>query len=80
MFQALCVHHQEVKIVLYSIWYRDTLWWPSGAQVERGPVHGTATTSVMISGAVYSQTSVHEPNSFLKVVRKPKLFSAWELM
>jgi len=21
MFQALCAHHQEVKIVLYSIWY-----------------------------------------------------------
>ena len=24
MFRALCVHHQEVKIVLYSIWYRHT--------------------------------------------------------
>jgi len=24
MFQALCSHHQEVKIVLYSIWYRHT--------------------------------------------------------
>ena len=24
MFQALCVHHQEVKIVLYSIRYRHT--------------------------------------------------------
>jgi len=22
IFRALCVHHQEVKIVLYSIWYR----------------------------------------------------------
>jgi len=22
MFRALCAHHQEVKIVLYSIWYR----------------------------------------------------------
>jgi len=21
MFRALCAHHQEVKIVLYSIWY-----------------------------------------------------------
>ena len=29
MFRAICVHHQEVKIVLYSIWYQ--------------PVHGTAT-------------------------------------
>jgi len=23
-FRALCAHHQEVKIVLYSIWYRHT--------------------------------------------------------
>ena len=35
MFRALCAHHQEVKIVLYSIWYRHTCRWPSGAQVER---------------------------------------------
>jgi len=25
MFRALCAHHQEVKIVLYSIWYRHTM-------------------------------------------------------
>ena len=25
MFRALCAHHQEVKIVLYSAWYRHTL-------------------------------------------------------
>jgi hypothetical protein len=24
MFRALCAHHQEVKILLYSIWYRHT--------------------------------------------------------
>jgi hypothetical protein len=24
MFRALCAHHQEVKIVLYSIWHRHT--------------------------------------------------------
>jgi len=36
MFRALCAHHQEVKIVLYNIWYRYTYRWPSGAQVERG--------------------------------------------
>jgi len=36
MFRALCAHHQEVKIVLYSIWYHHTCRWPSGAQVERG--------------------------------------------
>jgi len=46
MFRALCAHHQEVKIILYSIWYRHICRWPSGAQVERGlsqPVHRTAT-------------------------------------
>ena len=24
MFRALCAHHQEVKIVLYSVWYHHT--------------------------------------------------------
>jgi len=36
MFRALCAHHQEVKIVLYRIWYHHTCRWPSGAQVGRG--------------------------------------------
>jgi len=34
MFRAICAHHQEVKIVLYSIWCHHTCRWPSGAQVE----------------------------------------------
>jgi len=38
MFRALCAHHQEVTIVLYSIWYHHTCRWPSGA-----PGHRTAT-------------------------------------
>jgi len=44
MFRALCAHHQEVKIVLYSICYHHICRWPSRAQVERRvfsqPVHG----------------------------------------
>jgi len=24
MFQAVCAHHQGIKIVLYSIWYHHT--------------------------------------------------------
>jgi len=24
MFRAVCAHHQEVEIVLYSIWYHHT--------------------------------------------------------
>ena len=46
MFRATCAHRQEVKIVLYSLWYRHNYTWPSGAQIERGltqSVHGTAT-------------------------------------
>ena len=35
MFRALCAHHQEVRIVLYSTWYHHTCRWPSGAQIER---------------------------------------------
>jgi len=31
MFRALCAHRQEVKIVLYSIWYHHTSRWPSRA-------------------------------------------------
>jgi len=31
MFRALRTHHQEVKIVLYSICYHHTSRWPSGA-------------------------------------------------
>jgi len=34
MFRALCAHHQEVKVVLYTIWYQ-TCRWPSRAQVKR---------------------------------------------
>jgi len=33
---STCAHRQEVKIVLYSLWYHHTYRWPSLAQVERG--------------------------------------------
>ena len=36
MFQAPCAHRQEVKIVLYTLWYHHTCRWPSRAQFERG--------------------------------------------
>ena len=28
MFRAPCAHRQEVKIVLYSLWYHHTYRWP----------------------------------------------------
>jgi len=46
MFRALLCSSSGGQIVLYSIWYRHTCRWPSGAQVERGlsqSVHQTAT-------------------------------------
>ena len=59
MFRAICAHHEEVKIVLYSIWYHHTCRWPSGAQVERGLVQfslirctGRPPTGVTIPDAV----------------------------
>jgi len=51
MFRALCAHHQEVKIVLYSIWHHHTYGWPSGAQVVRG-LTGRPPAGVMIPDAV----------------------------
>jgi len=53
MLRVLCAYHQEVKIVLYSIWYHYNCRWPSSAHIERRlvgfqpvlsqPVHRTAT-------------------------------------
>ena len=39
MFRASFARRQEVKILLYSLWYHHTYRWPSGSQV----VHGTTT-------------------------------------
>jgi len=55
MFRTPCARRQEVKIVLYSLWYHHSYRWLSRAKAERGldrmafhpvlsqPVHGTAT-------------------------------------
>ena len=32
MFRAPCAYRQEVKIVLYSLWYHHTYRWPSRAR------------------------------------------------
>jgi len=45
MFRALCAHHQEVKTVLYSIWYQYTV---GGRPVRTG----LPPTGVTISHAV----------------------------
>jgi hypothetical protein len=43
MFRAPCVHHQEVKIVLYSIWYRHTCRMAVRCAGRVRSVQGTAT-------------------------------------
>jgi len=40
MFRVLCAHHQEVRIVLYSIWYHHTCRWLSRAQSSLNPCTG----------------------------------------
>ena len=41
MFRALCAHHHQVKIVLYSIWYRQTCRWAT--LVYYMPLHVSST-------------------------------------
>ena len=76
MFRALCAHHREVKIVLYSIWYHHTCRWPSGAQVERGDREveresslnlctGRPPTGVMIPDAVYYNSDLDQPRGLV---------------
>ena len=45
-------HRQEVKIVLYSLWYHHTYRWPSGAQSSLNLCTGRPPISVMIPEAV----------------------------
>ena len=52
MFRALCAHHQEVKVILYSIWYHHNCRWPSRAQIERilfsQPMHRSVISPTII--------------------------------
>jgi len=48
MLRALCAHHQEVKILLYSIWYHHTCMWPS----TLNSCTGLPPTGVMKTDAV----------------------------
>jgi len=59
MFQVLCAHHQEVKIVLYSIWYHHTCRWPSRAQVERRPVFSQPGGMEAYNKLIIKQDFVH---------------------
>ena len=45
-------HRQEVKIVLYNLWYYHTYRWRPRAQVERGLCTGRPPIDVMIPEAL----------------------------
>jgi len=47
MFRALCAHHQEVRIVLNSIWYRHRL-----SEDTYNLCTGRPPTGVMIPDAI----------------------------
>ena len=53
MFRAPCAHHQEVKIVLYNMWYHHTCRWPVGAQSSLNLCTGRPPIGVMIPQAVW---------------------------
>ena len=50
--RALCAHHQEVKLVLHSMWYHHTCRWLSGAQSSLNLRTGRPRIGVMIPDAV----------------------------
>jgi len=52
IFRALCAHHQEIKLLLYSIWYHRKYRRPSGAEVERGLCTGRLCTGVTMPDAL----------------------------
>jgi len=54
---STCVHHQEVKIALHSLWYHQTYRWPSGAQVERG-----RKSSLNQAEACHTDTTPNQPH------------------
>jgi hypothetical protein len=68
MFRALCAHHQEVKIVLYSIWYHHTCRWLSGAQVLSPTYYKTriCALSWLITKIMVTNTS--SPKDYFSVL------------
>jgi len=51
MFWALCAHHQEIKLLLYSICYHHKYRRQSGAKVERGLCTGGLCTGLTMPDA-----------------------------
>ena len=54
-------HRQEVKRVLYSLWYHHTYRWPSRAQVERGLLISRKTSLANFSYNLTTQNIVSHP-------------------
>ena len=74
MFRAPCAHHQEVKIILYDLWYHHTCRWPSGAQgtpITLLHVANTATVKCTVDKCGLS----HVESTEMIVTEKLELYS-----
>ena len=70
MFRAQCAHRQEVKTVLYSLWYLHTYRWLPRAQVQ--PVHGMATYRCDDTRGCVIQFSPDDEHMVLETCRSMK--------
>ena len=52
IFRAQRAHHQEIKLVLYSIWYHHKYRRPSGAEFEIGLCTGRLCTGLTMPDAL----------------------------
>jgi len=59
MFRALFAPHQEVKTVLYCIWYHHTCRWPSCAQVERECTKCCFMISLLYASTCFEHCCAH---------------------
>ena len=70
MFRAPCAHHQEVKIVLYSLWYHHTM-----------PLHDSSTVCSSSGGQnciIQPLVSLHHTSTCFEhhvlIIRRSKLY------
>ena len=73
MFRAPCAHRQEVRIVLYSLWYYHTYRWPSRAQVEIG-LHSSLTFLKLGGEWFTSRSGLFAPGKELQYPLRPTVF------
>jgi len=53
MFRALCAHHQEVKIILNSLWYHHNLYMKLVNYYDYTERHGQQNIKIIILIVIY---------------------------